>query len=355
MKLFLLAFLYTPLAFAFFPHQNLLMDIEVNFYQQDKTISFYELQNTNDEVAKIAKYLEKNQEFGGEGFDPKVIYFWYLVYSKLSSNQVIIHGRDDITKIHKILDFSHLKLKNEADFHLIYLWQIKATQNEIEKIQKNNPRSEHLRSQTGQKNKFEKGIERAADYKIFLNTVVKMFDLPVEILALSFLESNFDPKAQSRVGAGGLWQLMPSVAAHYLKNPEHRFSPTLSTLAAFHLIKENYAQLNDWGLSILSYNSGAFYIKNLMKEHTGLSIHNIFDRLKDNDHFGFATKNFYLSFLAINYYLSQNSFWPKVEDTISLHLNHCSNEIVVNNVDPQCTKKINAELIRRKYPKNWNL
>jgi membrane-bound lytic murein transglycosylase D len=97
-----------------------------------------------------------------------------------------------------------------------------------------------LRSQTGQRDQIEKGIQRSSIYIHYLRDLAKNFNLPPELLAIPFLESSFNPKAESKVGASGIWQIMPYISGKLLsrdksKNaPDLRNNPIIASLAAFH-------------------------------------------------------------------------------------------------------------------------
>ncbi len=89
---------------------------------------------------------------------------------------------------------------------------------------------------------------------------LRKYDLPDELKYLSIIESGLNPNALSRVGAGGLWQFMPSTGRIFgLKSDwyiDDRMDPYASTEAACKYLKSLYKQFKDWELALAAYNTG---------------------------------------------------------------------------------------------------
>lgn len=88
----------------------------------------------------------------------------------------------------------------------------------------------------------------------------RRYGVPEELAGLSIVESAVSPRALSKAGAYGAWQLMPETARQYgLRVDDYvdeRADMKKATEAAARYLSGAYNSLGSWGLAVLSYNCG---------------------------------------------------------------------------------------------------
>lgn len=103
-------------------------------------------------------------------------------------------------------------------------------------------------------------LKNAVLYLYYVFEQTQKRNMPAEFALLPIIESNYDPYAYSRVGATGLWQLMPGTAmSHALDISwwyDGRMDVETSTQSALDYIKHYGRAFNDWKLATASYNAG---------------------------------------------------------------------------------------------------
>lgn len=102
-----------------------------------------------------------------------------------------------------------------------------------------------------------------AKSKSFFRVFDRIFedhDIPVQLKYLAIVESELQTSARSKVGARGLWQLMPVTARELgLKisgKTDERIHTYRSTAAAAKYLRYLYTEFGDWLLVLAAYNSG---------------------------------------------------------------------------------------------------
>ena len=159
---------------------------------------------------------------------------------------------------------------------------------------------ERIRFQLGQADRFHEGLIRAQAYEASISRVLADRGVPPEIGALPHVESSFNPAAYSRVGAAGLWQFMPGTARRYMRVDgvvDQRMDPYSATEAAANLMLYNYRLLGSWPLAVTAYNHGPGGLRRAQDELGTSNIAVIVKRYQGAT-FGFASRNFYVAFLA---------------------------------------------------------
>ena len=102
-----------------------------------------------------------------------------------------------------------------------------------------------------------------------IDGVFAKYDLPIELRYLAVVESELNPRAVSRVGAAGPWQLMPTTARFLglkiTRKYDERKSLKKSTNAAALYLRDLYAQYEDWLLVLAAYNCGPGPVNNAIR------------------------------------------------------------------------------------------
>jgi membrane-bound lytic murein transglycosylase D len=158
----------------------------------------------------------------------------------------------------------------------------------------------NVRFQLGQADKFREGLIRSGIWRDYIDRVVVERGIPVELGALPHVESSYNPRAYSRVGAAGLWQFTRSTGRRYLRVDhvvDERLDPMRATVAASRLLEDNYRTLQSWPLAITAYNHGSSGMRRAVRKLGTQDIGAIVRRYRSRT-FGFASRNFYASFLA---------------------------------------------------------
>lgn len=99
------------------------------------------------------------------------------------------------------------------------------------------------------------------------------YDLPEELRAMAIIESALNPRAESRVGAKGMWQFMYGTAKQYGLHidsfVDERMDPVKSADAAARYLRDAYDIFGDWNLAIASYNCGAGNVNRAIRRSGG--------------------------------------------------------------------------------------
>jgi membrane-bound lytic murein transglycosylase D len=156
-----------------------------------------------------------------------------------------------------------------------------------------------LRFQLGQRDKFIQGIYYSGRYLRDMEKVFHEAGLPIEITRLPFVESSFNVKARSRVGASGIWQFMRYTGRKFMRisgASDERNDPMKATRSAARILRINYEMLQSWPLAITGYNHGPAGVSRMVKKFKTDDISELVD--ERHGRFGFASASFYASFLA---------------------------------------------------------
>ena len=263
--------------------------------------------------------------------------FWFDIYTKYGNNQHVIHHKKFPWLVYDVVDTEPF-LKGEGEGSK---WQkvqrglehVAARKARIRRALRNLsrriPRSKfsplekklvgvlqsvqgkrtvvyanaisQVRAQLGQKESLKDGIKNSGKYLWQMEKIFQQKGLPIELTRLPFVESSFNERAFSKAGASGLWQLMPKTARSFMevsKKIDERNSPIKASLAAGKLLKQYHKYFKKWPLTITAYNNGIGNLRKAMRISNRKSLGSIISQYQGKGAFGFASANFYTSFLA---------------------------------------------------------
>jgi membrane-bound lytic murein transglycosylase D len=159
---------------------------------------------------------------------------------------------------------------------------------------------EDVRFQLGQADRFRDGLLRSGLWQDHITQTLTDLGMPPELGVLPHVESSFNAAAYSKAGAAGLWQFMRSTGRRYMRIDsavDDRMDPFRATEAAAQLLSFNYRLLGTWPLALTAYNHGA---EGMRRAKAQVGSDDIVKVLRNyhSPSFGFASRNYYVSFLA---------------------------------------------------------
>ncbi|MGI9249050.1 MAG: LysM peptidoglycan-binding domain-containing protein [Woeseiaceae bacterium] len=160
--------------------------------------------------------------------------------------------------------------------------------------------AKRIRYQQGLRDRFREGLERSGRWRGYVNEQFTALGVPTEIAALPHVESSYNPEARSHVGASGLWQFTRSTGRRFMRVDhvvDERNDPFAATRAAGQLMAYNYSLTGNWPMAITAYNHGLAGVRRAMKKYGDTAYVEIL-RNYNGRTFGFASRNFYVAFLA---------------------------------------------------------
>lgn len=267
--------------------------------------------------------------------------FWVDVFTKYGDNQVVLHDSQQPHRVYKVLTTKYScsrkrdakpiarekkslrsKLNSIAtrmekgktsfkgdDKHLADLFK-GAKPSEVRAAAK------RIRCQGGVRDQYKAALKRHGRYGPMVVKTLKKNGLPTDIQYLPFVESSYRPTAYSRVGAAGMWQIMPRTARSLGLNissaVDERLDPELASAAAARYFLNSRQKLGEkarnfknrdqhslFPFVITSYNYGVAGMYRAL-DKVGPDYMDVLNKYKARG-FQIAVKNFYSSFLAARY------------------------------------------------------
>lgn len=157
-----------------------------------------------------------------------------------------------------------------------------------------------IRFQQGLSDRFREGLVRAGRWREHIETELGALGVPLDLAALPHVESSYNPAARSHVGASGIWQFTRSTGRRFMRVDhvvDERNDPFEATRGAGRLLAFNYSITGNWPMAITAYNHGLSGVRRAMRQHGDTAYVDIFRNYRGRT-FGFASRNFYVAFLA---------------------------------------------------------
>ena len=248
--------------------------------------------------------------------------FWVHVYTRIDTDSGYLHDQYNLAVVYDTLHFApnsspraRQRAVNRARDHYVAellriasgrgplspederikaLWGAEGTPERLREA------TEDIRFQLGQANRFKAGLIRSGAWQQDIARALKDEGLPPELAALPLVESSYNPRAYSKVGAAGLWQFMPSTGRRFMRISravDDRMDPFAATDAAAQLLAYNHRILGTWPLALTAYNHGVAGMRRAVETLGTTNIVTIVRTYRSRT-FGFASRNFYVSFLA---------------------------------------------------------
>ena len=272
--------------------------------------------------------------------------FWVEVFSRWNTNTAIFHDKENPQRVFSTLsrkegcrrsrkgdsiDGERKRLKKSLKVLASKVERGKSLSRSQKQMMRNfeglpaseiRATAERIRCQSGNQDRMREALTNFHRYRPAILDALEAQNLTPELQYLPFVESAFNPKALSHVGAAGMWQIMPSTGKSLGLKINHavdeRYDPRLATVAAAKYFRNSVDDLSETAFEngfsvdqsnlnpfvITSYNYGVRGMMRAIKQ-VGLDYEKLLTEYK-SPNFQTAVKNFYASFLAARH-VAKNS------------------------------------------------
>jgi membrane-bound lytic murein transglycosylase D len=304
------------------------------------------------------------------------VQFWVRVYTQIDTNAGFLHDQSNLGVVYETLHFApdsppteRERMVDQArertaaalrrivgsgdgelsaeDQRVRDLWGPEGTPARLREA------VDDIRFQLGQSDRFRSGLIRAGAWETHIAETLANLGLPAELAVLPHVESSFNPNAYSKVGAAGLWQFMRSTGRRYMRIDgavDDRLDPFRSTEAAAQLLAYNYRVLGTWPLALTAYNHGTAGVRRA-KETLGTDDIVRIVRNYNSRTFGFASRNFYVSFLAaLEIDRNPEKYFGSLQKQSEAHFHEIELPAYVSAASLERALKIDAPTLRTLNP-----
>jgi len=227
----------------------------------------------------------------------KNIAFWKKVYTEYNDTTLIFH---DVNTFEVYSTLKDIAIDSDNKKFMVA--------SEFKKLEEklNLEDLDNVRIQRGAKEKWKEGTKNSKRLLPMIKRIFKKYGIPERISYLPYVESSYDVKAGSRVGAKGLWQIMPSTAKLYgVKDQRRLYQADYATEIAAKILLDNYKVLGDWDLAVNAYHSGPGNLGRAIKQTGSRDICVIIEEYNGKT-FKFASKNYLGQFYAALEIIKEN-------------------------------------------------
>ena len=249
--------------------------------------------------------------------------FWISIFTRYNSEQGVLHDNRHLGVIYERIDMSSGLARRERQRRVENRRkQLQAVLRSLASGKRDNLSAEEarvlalwptnvssetlrvavgrVRYQQGLSDRFQQGLARSGRWRSFIYTEFTALGVPNELAALPHVESSYNPDARSHVGASGIWQFTRSTARRFMRVDhvvDDRNDPFAATRGAGKLLAYNYSITGNWPMAITAYNHGLAGVRRAMRQYGDTNYVEIL-RNYNGRTFGFASRNFYVAFLA---------------------------------------------------------
>ncbi len=249
--------------------------------------------------------------------------FWVSIFTRYRTDEGVLHDNRDLAVVYERIDVPagisrqernrRVKKRREAlvrilqslaggkrdglgaeEARVLALWPEDVSNDELLAATK------RIRFQQGLSDRFREGLQRSGRWRDFIEAELTALGVPAELAALPHVESSYNPDARSHVGASGIWQFTRSTGRRFMRVDhvvDERNDPFAATRGAARLLAYNYSITGNWPMAITAYNHGLAGVRRAMRAHGDTAYVDILRNYKGRT-FGFASRNFYVAFLA---------------------------------------------------------